>query len=160
MAEIRAEMGLEGVGDAVDIRCPSCEYVATSHAQFSVHALGHLRDCRQAANHALSRQPPPFKRLSIGTCCKPADWANFMAAWERYRIGWDVQPNAAVYEFIECLSEELRTAATHAHPNILTLDLDEVVRLSKSTAVIPVSICVCRREALSCKQKVGECQGF
>merc|ERR1711911_272164 len=48
------------------------------------------------------------------------------------------------------------TSATHAHPDTLTLGIDGVVRLSKSTAVIPVSICVRRSEALQCKQKMGE----
>ena len=81
MTQVRAEMGLEGVGDAIDIWCPSCKYVANSHAQFSLHALRHLQDRRPAANHAPSWRPPPFKHPSIGTCCKPADWANFMAAW-------------------------------------------------------------------------------
>ena len=96
------------------------------------------------------------RRPSIGTCCKPADWANFMLAWERYRVGSNIFPGSAVYKFIECLSEELRTATTHAYPNILTLDLDKGVRLLKSTAVIPVSVCICRSEALSSKQKLGE----
>ena len=151
MAHVRAEMGLEGIGDVLNIQCPTCPFVAVSHAQFSVHALGHLQDRRPAGDHAPTRRPPPFKWPSIGTCCKPADWANFMSAWERYRAGSNVQPDAEVYEFIECLSKELRTSATHAHPNI-----DNVIRLSKSTAVIPVSICVRRSEALQCKQKLGE----
>ena len=156
MAAVRAKMGLAGVGDAANIHCPSCNFIAVSHAQFSVHALGHLQDRRAVSNNPPARWPAPFKRPSIGTCCKPADWANFMAAWERYRVGSNVTPDSAVYEFIECLSEELRTATTHAHPNILNLGIDKVVRLSKSTAVIPVSICVRRSEALSCKQKMGE----
>ena len=79
-----------------------------------------------------------------------------MSAWERYRAGSNVQPDAEVYEFIKCLSEELRTSATHAYPNLLTLDISDVVHLSKSTAVIPVSVCVRRSEALQCKQKQGE----
>ena len=156
MAAVRAKMGLEGIGDAVNIQCPSCDYVAISHAQFSVHALGHLQDRRGANDHPPARRPAPFKRPSIGTYCKPADWANFMAAWERYRVGSNVQPNSAVYEFIECLLEELCTATTHAQPNILSLDIADVVRLSKSTAVIPVSICVRWSKALQCKQKMGE----
>ena len=132
-AQVRAEMNLEGIGDAVDIHCPSCEFVANGYAQFSIHALNHLRDRpppRPAADHAPLRRPPPFKRPTIGTCCKPADWANFMAAWERYRVGSNIQDDSVIYEFIECLSE-LHTVATHAHPDILTLGLDEVVHLSK-----------------------------
>ena len=138
LARARAEMGLQGADDILEIRCPSCPFVAVNYAQFSVHALGHLQDRRPAADAAPARRPPPFRRPTIGTCCKPADWANFMAAWERYRVGSNAQPNSAVYKFIKCLSKELRTAATHAHPNILNLDIDEVVRLLKSTVVIPV----------------------
>ena len=156
MARACAEMGLEGVGDAVNTQCPSCPFVAVSHAQFSVHALEHLQDPRPAGKAAPTRRPPPFRRPSIGTCCKPADWANFMSAWGRYKLGSNVQPAAEVYEFIECLSEELRTSATHAHPNILDLPIDDVISLAKSTAIIPVSICVRRSEALQCRQKVGE----
>ena len=130
LARARAEMGLQGADDVVNIRCPSCNFIAVSHAQFSVHALGHLQDRRPAGDAAPARRPPPFRRPSIGTCCKPADWANFMLAWERYRMGSNVQPTAEVYEFIECLSEELRTSTTHAHPDILTLGIDDVVRLS------------------------------
>ena len=156
MARARAEMGLQGADDVVNLPCPACDFVAVSHAQFSVHALGHLQDRRPAGDAAPARRPPPFRRPSVGTCCKPADWANFMSAWERYKAGSNVQRNAEVYEFIECLSEELRTSATHAYPNILTLGIDDVVRLAKSTAVIPVSICVRRSEALQCKQKQGE----
>ena len=94
MARVRAEMGLEGVGDAINIPCPSCPFIAVSHAQFSVHALGHLQDRRPAGDAAPARRPPPFRRPSIGTCCKPADWANFMSAWERYKMGSNVQPAA------------------------------------------------------------------
>ena len=154
MAQVHAEMGLGGVGDVANILCPSCNFVAVSHAQFSVHALGHA-----AGNPALAprrpapRRPAPFKRPSIGTCCKPADWANFMSAWERYRVGSNVQPDSAVYEFIECVSKKLRTAATHAYPNILTLVIVDVVRLSKSTAVIPASICVWRSEAMQAEAR-------
>ena len=79
-----------------------------------------------------------------------------MTAWERYCIGSNVPPDARVIEFIKCLSKELRTAATHAFPNILNLDLDTVKRLCKSTAVFAVSVCVLRSKALSCRQRVGE----
>ena len=44
MAHARAEMGLQGADDVLHIRCPSCPFVAVSHAQFSVHAMGHLQD--------------------------------------------------------------------------------------------------------------------
>lgn len=81
-----------------------------------------------------------------------------MTAWERYCIGSNVPPDARVIEFIKCLSKELRTAATHAFLNLLQLDFDMVKRLSKSTAVIPVSICVCCSEAFSCCQKL--CKTF
>ena len=142
MARTRAEMGLQGADDVLHIRCPSCPFVAVSHAEFSVHAMGHLQDRRPAGDAAPARRPPPFRRPTINTCCKPADWANFMSAWERYKIGSNIRPDAEVCEFIECLSEELRTSATHAHPDILTLGIDDVIRLSKSTAVIPVSVCI------------------
>ena len=46
-----------------------------------------------------------------------------MSAWEQYKVGSNVPHNSKVYEFKECLSKELRTAATHAFPNILRLDL-------------------------------------
>ena len=156
MARARAEMGLQGADDVLQIRCPSCPFVAISHAEFSVHAIGHLQDRRPAVDAVPARRPPPFRRPSINTCCKPADWANFMSAWERYKLGSNIRPDAEVYEFIECLSEELRTSVTHARPDVLTLGIDDVIRLSKSTAVIPVSICVRRSEALQCKQKLGE----
>ena len=139
MAHVRAKMGLEGVGDVVDIRCPSCPFVAVSHAQFSVHALGHLQDRRPAGDQAPARRPPPFRRPSIGTCCKPADWANFMSAWERYKAGSSVQQNVEVYEFIECLSEELRTSVTHAYPDILTMGIDDVVRSQKAPPSLSAS---------------------
>ena len=57
-------------------------------------------------------------------------------------------------DLIKGLSEELRTVTTHAFPN--NIDFKEVVRLSKSTAIILVSVCVRRSKALSCRQKVGE----
>ena len=46
MARVRAEMGLEGVGDAINISCPSCPFIAVSHAQFSVQARDHLGHCK------------------------------------------------------------------------------------------------------------------
>ena len=51
-------------------------------------------------------------------------------------LGWVV----ALYKFIECLSEELGTTTTHAYPNILTLDLDKVICLSKSIALSPCGL--------------------
>ena len=98
LAHARAEMGLQGADDNLEIRCPSCPFVAVNHAQFSVHALGHLQDCRAVSDHPPARRPAPFRRPSMGTCCKLVDWANFMAAWERYRVGSNVQPNSAVYK--------------------------------------------------------------
>ena len=50
-----------------------------------------------------------------------------------------------------------RTAhVRYTRPPEHTLDINDVVRLSKSTAVIPVSICIRRSEVLQCKQKLGE----
>ena len=80
LARARAEMGLQGADDIVQIPCPSCPFVAVNHAQFSVHAYKHLEDHRAAGDPTPARRPAPFKRPSINTCCKPADWANFMSA--------------------------------------------------------------------------------
>ena len=121
MAAVRAKMGLKGVGNTANIHCPSCNFVAISHAQFFVHTLGHPQDRRAAGAQPLARRPAPFKRPSSGTCCKLGQFYG--------RVGSIVQPDSVVYEFIECLSEELCLAATHAHPNILNLDIVEVVRL-------------------------------
>ena len=64
MARARAEMGLQGADDVLQIRCPSCPFVAISHAEFSVHAIGHLQDRRPAVDAAPARRPPPFRRPS------------------------------------------------------------------------------------------------
>ena len=58
---------------------PSFDFVAVSHAQFSMHTYGHLQDLqdrRAAGDHTPARRLAPFKRPSIRTCCKPADRAN------------------------------------------------------------------------------------
>ena len=89
---IHAKMGLKGAGDVTNVSC----LMAVSPAQFSVHAYGHLQDRR-------AYWPAPFKRPSIGMCCKRADWANFMSTWERYRVGSNILPGSALYKFIECL---------------------------------------------------------
>ena len=58
LARARAEMNLQGADDILEIRCPSCPFVAVNHAQFSVHALGHLQDRRPAVDAAPARRPP------------------------------------------------------------------------------------------------------
>ena len=60
------------------------------------------------------------------------------------------------HQFIKCLSEELRTTATHTCPNLVDLTFEDDMQRAKSTAVIPVSVCIRCSEALSCPQKVGE----
>ena len=114
-AACRAELE---AADAANITCPSCNFVAVDYGPCSRHVLGHLVHAQQnqPANPPTTsaRKPAPFKRPSIGICCKPADWAKFMSAWDRYRIGANVPPDARVIEFFECLSKELRTTATHA----------------------------------------------
>ena len=88
---LRAKIGLEGAGDIAQVLCPSCNFVAVSQAQISVHAYAHLQNRRAAATAPTpARRPAPFQRPSINLSCKPAKWANFMSAWERYRVGSNV----------------------------------------------------------------------
>ena len=75
-----------------------------------------------------------------------------MLGWEQYRIGSNIPHDIKVIKFIECLSEELQTAATQT----FCLYFDAVVQLSKSTGIIPVSICVICSKALSSRQKLGK----
>ena len=68
LAHARAEMGLQGADNVLHIRCPSCPFVAVSHAQFSVHALGHLQDHRptrrrRTCQEASTLPPPVHKHL-------------------------------------------------------------------------------------------------
>ena len=139
--------------------CPLCGFQAVNYVQMNSHALSHLASVQaqpasvQAQPTTVSvRKPKPFKRPSMGM---PTDWANFLGAWERYRICTNIHPNKNVIEFIQCLTEELWMATTHAFPNLVTLDLNTVVRYFKSTAVIPVFICIRRSNALSSRQKLG-----
>ena len=96
---LRAEQGIAAAAlraeqkpsDPMRITCPLCGFVAVNYSQLCGHILGHLASAqaRPAAQPPVAsvRDPAPFKRPLIGTSCKPADWANFLAAWERYHIG-------------------------------------------------------------------------
>ena len=94
------KMGLEGAGNIANVSCPSCDFVAISHTQFTVQPYAHFQNRCASADPEPARRPALFKRPSIGTCCKPANWANFKSAWERYRMGSNVKPDSAVFKFI------------------------------------------------------------
>ena len=75
----------QAAANALPITWTTCRFLAVNFEQMYGHVLGHLASvqAQPAAQPSapFSRKLVPFKRPSIGTCCKRADWANFLAAW-------------------------------------------------------------------------------
>ena len=101
-------------------------------------------------------RPPPLVRPSINIGCSPAQWANFLARWTRFRIGCSIPADQLTTQAMECFSNDLISTTNKAVYDIGALDLDSLLREVKAVAVLPVAIGILRATAHSAKQACGE----
>ena len=59
-------------------------------------------------------KPPPLVRPSIDIGCSPAQWADFMTRWARFRNGYNIPAAQLMTQAMECFSEELISTADKA----------------------------------------------
>ena len=85
-------------------------------------------------------RPPPLVRPSIDIGCSPAQWADFLTRWARFRSGCNIPAAQLTTQAMECFSEELISTADKAVFNIGELGLDELLRKVKAVAVLPVAV--------------------
>ena len=102
------------------------------------------------------RPPPPLVRPSIDIGCSPAQWADFLARWTRFRSGCSIPADQLTTQAMECFSNDLISTADKAVYNIGALDLDSLLREVKAVAVLPVAVGILRATAHSAKQACGE----
>ena len=99
---------------------------------------------------------PPLVRPSIDIGCSPAQWADFLTRWTRFRSGCNIPTLQLTTQAMDCFSEELISTADKAVPNIGALDLDHLLREVKAVAVLPVAVGILRATAHSARQANGE----
>ena len=59
-------------------------------------------------------RPPPLVRLTVDIGCSPAQWADFLTRWTRFRSGCNIPAAQLTTQAMECFSEELISTADKA----------------------------------------------
>ena len=81
-------------------------------------------------------RPPTLVRPTSDIGCSPAQWANFLTRWTRFRSGCNIPAAQLTTQAMECFSEELISTADKAVFDFGSLDLDSLLQ-----EVVVVVVC-------------------
>ena len=111
--------------------------------------MGHiaLQHPGQMPAAQINVRPPSLVRPTIDIGCSPSQWATFTKEWGWFVLGSNIQPIQATTQAMACFSRELASAADKAINNIISLDVDELLRQVKTVAVLPVAVGVLRADS-------------
>ena len=79
-------------------------------------------------------RPPPLVRPTVDIGCSPAQWADFLTRWTRFRSGCNITATQLTTQAMECFSEKLISTADKAVHNIEGLDLDNLLHEVKESS--------------------------
>ena len=132
----------------VIVNCPTpgCPYRTSDEEPTVVAVLLNIH----ALTHAQVTAPPPPKldrpRIDVGV--EEEVWNNFVRRWEAYRSGSGINETAAPSHLFQCASEALGDLILKTDPFIQSCPVDEILRVMRSFAVIPVAKGVLRAELM------------
>ena len=99
----------------------------------NIHALEHSQP-KVAASRG-----PKLNRPTIDVGVDEETWNAFVRRWETFKLGSDINEQAAPTQLFQCASDALGDLLLKADPRLTTRSTAEVLESMRSLAVIPVA---------------------
>ena len=95
-------------------------------------------------------------RPRIGTDCNEEGWNIFVQKWTIFKDSMEMTEVEKGRQLYQCCEEDLGDALLKGHEDEVNLSEQELLRMIKQLAVIPVSDVVRRSDFLSARQDLTE----
>ena len=141
----------------VVIKCPLCDYTTDDTDVQIVASLLNIHAMSHSQNATASHQPQPkLDRPKIDAGVEEEVWNSFMRRWEAFRMGSGISQNTAPMQLFQCATESLGDLVLKYDPGIHNRDIETVISIMRSFAVIPVANGVRRAELMQLRQSPDE----
>jgi hypothetical protein len=145
------------------VQCPidGCAFatddieVALAIALLNIHATTHA-PAAAGPTHSTRPRAPRLERPRVDCGIEAVVWNNFVRRWALFRSGSDIDDGSAPHQLFECATDHLGDIILKADPAITSKSVDEVLRIMRQFAVIPVATSVLRSELLQLHQAPDE----
>ena len=133
----------------VVVKCPRCDYETDDVDPQVVVALLNIHATFHTQNTTGPHQPQPkLDRPKIDVGVEEEAWNSFMRRWEAFRLGSGIDHTTVSMQFFQCATESLGDLVLKYDPGIQTKDIETVITIMRSFAVIPVANGVRRAELM------------
>ena len=140
------------------IKCPleSCTYktpdvdASVAASLLIIHNNVHINE------NSSKLKPPKMDRPRIGRDCSEEGWNIFRQKWTIFKDSMELTEVEKSRQLYQCCEEDLGDAILRGHEDIVNLNEQELLKMIKQLAVVPVSVVVRRTDFLSTKQDLTE----
>ena len=143
----------------VELKCPvpDCSYKTDKVSEIVAVALltAHTTTHQSSAQSSVQHSPKP-ERPAIDIGITAEEWKLFERRWRIFATSTNISGNHAATQLFQCASTRLGDAVLRVNDDITRQTEQEMLKLMKSLAVIPVALMVVRSELLSLRQAADE----
>ena len=144
-------------------RCPldGCTYTTddveagVATVMLTIHNNVHLAT-PSTSNAVTNQRAPKIERPRISAGSSEETWSTFCQRWTMFKRSTSVTGAACVEQLFHCCDEDLGDSILKGHPDAVTSTEENLIKVIKQMAVIPVAISVRRADLLGIKQDHGE----
>ena len=123
----------------------------------TIHNNVHIANPTPGTSDVVARQrAPKIERPKISTGSSEETWNTFLKRWTIFQRSTGVTGAESVEQLFHCCDEDLGDSILNGHPDAVTSTVDNLLKVIKRMAVIPVAISVRRADLLATKQDHGE----
>ena len=123
----------------------------------TIHNNVHISNPTPGTSDVVTRQrAPKIERPRISAGSSEETWNTFSTRWTMFKRSTALTGAESVEQLFHCCDEDLGDSILKGHPNAVTSTEDNLIKVIKQMAVIPVAISVRRADLLATKQDHGE----
>ena len=148
----------------ISLKCPvpDCDYsteVASEAiviALLTAHTTIHTHPQGPSISEPRAARGPKLDRPKVDVGISAEEWNVFERRWAVFLRGSEIDNHSAPLQLFQCAGDSLSSALLKMEPNIANTNLNELLQMMRSLAVIPVATGVLRSELISMQQKREE----
>ena len=142
----------------VAVKCPfeGCSYETDDLPPEIVAPLLNIHSLEHSQPKVAASRGPKLNRPTIDVGVDEETWNAFVRRWETFKLGSDINEQAAPTQLFQCASDALGDLLLKADPRLTTRSTAEVMESMRSLAVIPVARGVSRAELIKMSQSDDE----
>ena len=128
---------------------------AVAAVLLTIHNNVHL-STPVSSNAGSHHRAPKLERPKISSGSSEETWNTFSTRWSMFKRSTGLSNTESLEQLFHCCDEDLGDAILKGHPNAVTSTEENLLKIIKQMAVIPVAISVRRADLLNTKQDQGE----